>query len=808
MRRLNSSHVSMSDSLCDVSLSGNVAPASPRFGTHVLRKNGLMTSLPSVSDCRRPSNYFLAKNSDLTHSSNSRGLVRPKSSISLSSFDAYKDSDDGALVVLTPFDVVESRFSSATATSVYSGKNIDSDTKSSNALDHDSVSRPTISSTTTLSAQPLSDLAEVPSTANLSFSDINNSSRTVSLSHLEKSRMLYTLGRTKTRYYNPNETKERRQLRKKLYEENSDDDVILSQDVKLVFNVPVIEKHPLIYSHGLGPKSSSYFSRNDIIRVDDNKYHSFRLLMRPCPLPGALSQNRAKSTRGVSNSSQQIYPYESFTDLHPSSFPFMDTDEEVSRNISDFYALRSESYSKLVRASRENHIYNLPNYVRSQSSIEDVILVSPEKLEVIDQSRPINLPPKSTEDIFKHRKEINKVFKSVETSSKSQSLSRQRMDENLASARLMWSKLSSTADDKELSVALNSNKEKLRTFIWESHINDSLTFSFFSRVLRLNLSDAAVAHLHAEYDRTEYAHRLLSEQMKATKNAEFDKIISHVIARPLINNLLREVKECMQAEFSLSDFVESYRHLLFLKSLSGGGLKKHHQLFVIPIFLILFRSEALAEIYPLIEMFDAEIFLDEVFTDLAERLSSWSTLSGLSYSSAAYKVLSRFSSLDEFESLNSSTIFELFLQLNDRLPLSLSATSTPILSRLSFSSYPEIIEDNDYASLEGVSSNSGSSASLMSSALTYSAPISTSYKLLMTFLQLLVIYSRSRRRNQNYLRLMQSFLLTIFDYYHIGWNTPEELIKNNSSIRLNHTNNHCKNLESFMTKWKTLFRKL
>lgn len=796
MHRLSSSQLSLNESLFDVSISGSSAQ-NQRLGH--LRKVGLMTSL-SVATEKRPSDFFLARNNN---DNSSAALSRPKSNVSTSS-ETSKDSDDGVLVVLTPFDVMESRLSSATAASVYL-KNMDLDLNHKlSALERELPAAPIVSSTANLVSRPLPDLPEVPSFT--SSSPPKTQRQLSSSSHLDASGM-FPLTRTKTRYYNPKEKKERQQLRKKLYEENNDDDVIMSQDLSLVFNVPVIKKHHEIYTHSQSSKSS-YFSRDDIVKVDDNKYNAFKQPIKPCPLPGVLALSRSKSGSSANPSSVSFHDDSSSADLHLTSYQSIDTDEEVSRNISDFYALRSESYSKLVRASRDSHIYKLPHYIRSQNSIEDISLVSPEKLELIDQSRPINLPPKSSEDISKHRREINRVLKNVETTNKSQSLSRQKFNDNLATVQSTWNKVFLAGKGKDLSNTLNSEKEKLRSYIWENQTHDTLTYNFFSKVLQLNLGNDAVNQMRSEYDQVEATHHALSEQTKATKNAEFDSIITHVTSRPLIYNFIQEAKESVLFDFNYTDFVKNFRHLLYLKSLSDGGLKKHHQIFSIPIFLILFRGESMANVYLMIEMFDAEIFSDEVFADLSKKLSGWSNLSSMSYSSATYKVLSRFSSLEEFETLNTSTIFELMLQLNDKLPLSLSAPSTPIISRGSFLSYNKIVEEPGSDSLDSVQSLSNSSDSLLNSVLTYNASISSSHKLLLTFLNLLVIYSRSRKRTQNLVKLLQSFLLTLFDYYHIGWNTSEELVKKNGSIRVNHTNDQWANLESFTSKWKQTFKKM
>ena len=797
MPRVTTSQISSNDSL-----SGVLTVSNSRFVSGVPSRVGLTASQSASTDCRTP-NYFVPH-----AESRSRTPRKPMSDHSETFSEPSKDSDDDDLVVLTPFDVVESRLSSGTATSVYSSKGSDLNTKPPYLLERKLVSSSASISSTAIAQQrpcssPLPDLSEVPAVTSRR-PGLGKSGLSASVSHSEGPAALFTLSRTKTRYYNPKEKKERQQLRKKLYEENNDDDILFTE--LNLFNVPVIKKHHEIFTEKQSSKSS-IFSRDDIAKVDDSKYNAFKHPIKPCPLHGLLSQSRVTRTGSDRrDSSESVTDDTSFSNLHMSSVLSIDTDEEVSRIISEFYELRSESYLKLVRASRESHIYNLPNYIRSQSSIEDISLVSPEKLDVIDQSRPINLPPKSTDDISRHMKEIKSVLKGFEASTKSQSLNRQRNNESLVSVQQAWNKVLQAADSKELAHVLNSKKEILRSIVWLSHINDSLTFAFFYRTLLLGLGEEWVAQYSSEFAAVEQTHQALSERIKATKKVEFDAIIAHVITRPLIRNFFYEVKSCAETDFSYSRFVEDFRHLLYLKSLSQGGLRKHHQTFLIPAFLILFRVDSVRDVYLMIEMFDAEILLEKVFVDLAKRLSLWTNLLSMSESSVVYKTLCQFSTLEEFESLHSSSIFELILQLNDRLPLSRCAPSKPIVSTGSYLAQKWGESQNDVSS--NASTTSHSSESLVSSIIPFSVPISSSYQLLLTLLQLLVIYSRSWKRDQNYVKLMESFLLTIYDSYHIGWNNSEELIKRNQSIRLNHSNDQWANLESFTTKWKYTFKKM
>ena len=229
-------------------------------------------------------------------------------------------------------------------------------------------------------------------------------------------------------------------------------------------------------------------------------------------------------------------------------------------------------------------------------------------------------------------------------------------------------------------------------------------------------------------------------------------------------------------------------------------------MFIIPIFLILFQStESFSEICVLIESFDREVLSSENLAAINKKLSRWSDLTSMSQSNPVCKILKTFSSLQEFESLSATSLFEIIVQLNDRLPLSLSAPSTPIVAQSSFrplsttSSESEgSVKNNSVCSLDSVVTTDSDGL--------YSE--SSSLSLVGTFLQLLVIYSRSKNRKQKTINLFQAFLLTVFQYYHINWNSCGELVRCNKSIRLNNSSDQLMNLESFLDKWKEIFKKL
>lgn len=791
------------------------------------RRVGLTSSLATLNETKRPGEYYFQRLGN--SSANLPKSRRPASAISVTSSDTSKDSDDVLLMASSPFDPPDSRLSSITMNTVYLAKNTDSAVaKSASAVDKPVLAEedPDMMSSSILtitlekddSAIELSDVAPTrmvkPKQRSMSTSNIVDLRLMVPLAKTRTGSSSF-LTRTKTKYYNPKEKKERQQLRKKVYDDYDNDDEILSNDLDLVFNVPVVKNYGDIYRYRQH-SSSSLLSRNDLSMDEDTKYHptSGIASMKPCPLPGRLNHSTL-SIDTTLGSMPENAPYniadESAEEGNLFPFPH-DHDGEISQNISEFYGQRSMSYSKLVKQSREAHmVYKLPNYIRSQSSIDDLTLMSPEKLEMIDQSRPINLPPKCASDKAKHSKEFKRVLSGFELSSKHTSGARKKLGELFILNQQVWFKLMITInDDKEFAGKLSHEKGKLRTVAWESLISEKFSFDFFMKVLTMNSDSGYSDQVRENLAKLEVKYQTLSAQMKSMKDSEFDKVINLVLLRPVFKNFIQEVLTHKDSEFDIETFRANYKHLLYLKSFSEGGLKKHHEIFVIPMFLILFQTqEAFENIFILIELFDKNIFNEEILGDLNRKLAKWTDISGMSTSSVTYKILSKFESLKEFEYLSSVSFFELLIQLNDRLPLGLSAPSTPIVPQSGFTQLvtakqsTEVLESTS----SGLDNNAAETlADLNLSTIYYK---SSSLSLVGVFLQLLVVYSNSpKSKKQNFLRMYQAFLLTVFKFYHINWNSTGELVRGNQSIRLNHSSDEMMNLDSFLDKWKEIFKKM
>ncbi|CAH6718507.1 hypothetical protein CLIB1444_01S08284 [[Candida] jaroonii] len=569
-----------------------------------------------------------------------------------------------------------------------------------------------------------------------SNSSLSNMSPNTSFGTPLKSVSTTTLSRTKTKYLSQQEFKTRQKLRKQAYDDSYNEDEILSNDIDLVFNVPVIKN-----------QSELYLKKN--LRTDfDDKY-------KPFPLPGKLRSNSTPNIKTIHSSSNLsinssvssiTYPNdhnitnESIIEEDSSSFEDGDEDSMIISNISNYYNERSKSYSKLMKKGRQDNLmYKLPSFVKSQSSLDDLNLMSLEKLTMIDQTRPINLPPKNSNDIMKHNKELQKILNDLHDNELKDFKDHDEF-------RTDWVKLFDN-----LLIKLSTQKNFIRKLNWDSNCIEEERLNYFMKIL---FKDENTEKIDKSFHELMEIYNHLNESIKTNRILEFNKIFQDLINKPLFHSL------------NLIIHKQEFLDLMFLLSLDNN-LHKHDEIFLIPITLILFPETELIEKFKFLRIFNEKIFNKELILNINENFELWST----KLPKKVRPFLNNFN-LKEFHNLNFLKFLEILLQLNDKLPLSISASnpSTPILKNNIKSCNLEII-----------------------------------YK----FLQLLIIYSvNSTSKNYNQLKIFQSFLMVLIKYYHINWNDFNDLIKLNKSIKINFNMDQGINLTNFVDKWRNIFHRL
>lgn len=824
MNHNNSSQSSFGDNYYDINITRNLASNilnGKKKKMQVMNDPRRVGSLSSIAtlDSKRPGDYYVQKmsQSSLNISVLGKGMsgfnTRPISGESIMSLQS--NNSDDSLEVSSHFDVQGSVSTSSVSNSIGSTLNSPNGSgysfsnttdKFNNKIKYD------LNDDTLEEEEAMDSVTEMKSSLSTLALKSNNSSlvslpptgnqlpkpslKSVSTSKLVSSNppppKLFThksttsLTRTKSRFLNSKEKKERQQMKKKMYDDNDDDDLILTND-DLVFNVPVLKHHADIYSNRKN-SSASLLSRKDLFSpADDSKYRS-GASMKPCPLPGNIGSMSSlnESLVNVNNSASN----NSFSEEDSFQTMTSDLDLEITQNISNFYSERSASFSKLAMYSREQDVvYKLPKYVKSQSSIEDLTLISQEKLNFVDQTRPINLPPKVLIDKNKHNREFKRVINDYEMSTKLQKEDRIRSFESIFSNQKVWLKLIDTAgQDNYFNKRFNSERNTVRKLAWESNCPREILYEFFLQFLSNEINETTIESIKQSFITSNNKYSNLSDTMKNSKGLEFSISIKSILERPFFRAIFKE----LNFDYEYNDYQEKFKTLLYIKSLSENGICKNDEKFLIPLFLVLFEDRSLSDIYLLVELANQKIFNEEFLKELSTSFKGWTNLnSSYKMSYSLYKFLKSFSNLDEFEYLNSNALIEVILHINDQLPLSLSAPSTPIIS-----SGFEFTPHNGERPISQ-DAFSGQTPNYNSSVL----------NLCLRFLQLLVIYSNSPKTSmKNNLKLSQSFMMVIFQYYHINWNDINELMNLNSSIRLNNSGDQGENLDSFVRKWKDAFK--
>lgn len=846
MKHTNHSQSSLNDNnYYDISIarntSGNGLNGNKNFpSVYPPRRVGSLSSLMTLNESKRPGDYYIQKLSNSSvnltgtnpKSKNTNTTVanRPNSGESILSLHSNY-SDEASLSNSSQFDVPDSRLSSLTSNSLISpsqspsqtfNSNSSADTsKSSNDIqdrtnnrineenenENDESNDQVNSSLSTLtlknkSIDSSSDLSynKSPSTSQVVRPKLKASSTTNVIKQrpakLQVMKSTTSLHRTKSKFLNAKEAKERQQLRKKLYDENDDDDDILSNELD-IFNVPVIKNDAQLY---INNSSGSFLSHHDLV-TDDGKYNVNKSTeMKPCPLPGRLN-----STSDLTKGSITRTDISDNSILEESEHSFCnDNDGEISQNISDFYNQRSESFSKMMKKTREqNMMYKLPNFIKSHSSIEDLNLISPEKINCLDQTRPINLPPKPIIDKSKHNKEFQRFLNNYENNNKLLNESRKRLSESMATRQQQWFKLLMT-NEKEFSKKMTNDKNMIRRLCWESNCPDKFRYDFFLRILSDN-DEQCIKTINQSFEVSNSKLDDLSQSIKVSKDIEFNNIIETVLERPLYESIIKELLENSEHEFTLDGLKADFKFLLYIKSLSEDGLRKQDEIFFIPFLLILFqKTNTTQEIYLIIELINHKVLDGNSLKELNQSLGKWSSISGFSSSSTIYKFLYKFNNLKEFENLNSLHFLEILIQINDRLPLSLSAPSTPIVAQSGYFTFNSPIPNGN----ESNDSSKTNSIDQMSEFNLQTSMSSSVFNLIFKLLQLLIVYSHSEKTKvKNNLKVIQSFLIVIFQYYHINWNDYNELVRFNKSIKLNNSADQSANLDCFVDKWKDIFKK-
>ena len=262
--------------------------------------------------------------------------------------------------------------------------------------------------------------------------------------------------------------------------------------------------------------------------------------------------------------------------------------KSTTKNLSSVYLHSSSMLSRTKLSERTNSTEFLPVELQEacDMGMEDKLLVSEDKLEVLSHSRPSWLPPKDPEEKRNHEEQISK---NISVASIEQ-LSRNRdRDERIARNETNKIRVSETL---ERGILRNSSLNTLRKIVWESSISEGVRHRVYNELLQTK--DCFVTKHYVE----PYEDVLkLLEGMCFPRGKEYE-------LRQLIDRRIRNKRSGQEENQVIS---EDLMKLLQMKSISSQGLVTGDEL-LFHHFLNDKSFESLGDIWEMVNLIQMTCF--------------------------------------------------------------------------------------------------------------------------------------------------------------------------------------------------------
>ncbi|KAG0661375.1 Bud growth protein [Maudiozyma exigua] len=226
--------------------------------------------------------------------------------------------------------------------------------------------------------------------------------------------------------------------------------------------------------------------------------------------------------------------------------------QETTKNLSSVYIQSQNRLSKSKLSQRTQSADFLPLDLKaaSEQGMEDLLLVSEDKLSAVSSSRPSWLPPKDSEEKRMHEYEISKSISmaSIEQLDKNKNREERRINDETNRAKLVL------LLDRD--VTRNSSLNSLRKIVWETSFSKESRRQIYDEVLQSR--DRIISkHYMESFDQLS---KLLST-MDFPKGKEVE--IEQLIKNDIINK---------RAGAGLETVSDQLMYLLKLKAVSSHGL--------------------------------------------------------------------------------------------------------------------------------------------------------------------------------------------------------------------------------------------
>ncbi|GMG19062.1 unnamed protein product [Ambrosiozyma monospora] len=285
--------------------------------------------------------------------------------------------------------------------------------------------------------------------------------------------------------------------RAKRYDELEDDDDI--PDDSTMFNVPMtLHSTASLFSHNNLNQSTEVLRK---AWVEDAGH-----IIPPSPLPGAIAfpgspssqgsssahpgdepnqaqLKRMSSASGSTNSSTPSSPYKATTNFANDGSPSCTIAKHNSFNalspmaqqLSSFYefSIQNNVEEELRRRSTMS-----THEIYLDGSMEDLKLISSEKLDELSITRPSWLPPKDKQESHKQEHQFKKMIEDQGKMLKKQNALKEEREKSrqLGDARLLY-----LSGKSQLS---NSNLNEIKKLIWRSQVDPQVRFTLFTKILK------------------------------------------------------------------------------------------------------------------------------------------------------------------------------------------------------------------------------------------------------------------------------------------------------------------------------------
>ena len=335
-------------------------------------------------------------------------------------------------------------------------------------------------------------------------------------------------------------------------------------DGSLIWNIPMASLSTssfltLSKFNKKGKSSDSTWGDEEILAQESN-YEGNQHTRPPLGVDGTFNQVHGSKKHTLYSSNRLKESCLDYKELPPTCIPGIspvsDSQyiQDTMKNLSQVYLHSSEKISKGILSGRSRSLQCLPLEFKEASNqgMEDLMLVSEDKLKAVSHFRPSWLPPKD----FKERKLQDKqIYKNIDLASMEELQKNRERDEKAkknGQNRLKFQHL------LDRGVTRNSSLNELKKIIWETPLTSTVRLQIYSQLLQ---SDSCLI-TECFIESFEEVMQLLNK-MDFPKDKEFEirQLIEHDVQQKIFykNGTDKQV-------------VSDLMLLLQLKSISQQGL--------------------------------------------------------------------------------------------------------------------------------------------------------------------------------------------------------------------------------------------